>query len=323
MMPYALNNLLDDCARGLSLSREVVIEQWAVLAEDHADVRPTAKAIRGYVSKAPERITAYHATRLQELLEAQSEPSAVPAQRAYRRALGRCAQTIGVGGPDKAARRRIQINYGSSLASESHGIGDQLAGYEGVYALTRLQTDNLRFYQDILVLKRTDRTKLLVTLLAQPVICRGFGYLVQGALYCPTMGTERETRRRRIASLMIARDANDRTDIMCGILMGLSTADIHPVSIPIFLNRVPSPSADLMSIEIKTERQIRERMAGYNSEICNVPAELKQFYGLPKRTARSIGYTILDPAAINNPFRDTRSVAIQVSSSLKRLCSNW
>lgn len=323
LMPYVLNNLIDDCARGLSLSREAVIERWALLAEDHADVRPTAKAIKSYVSKAPSRITAYHATRLQELLETQTEPASPSAKSAYRRALTQCARATGAGGPKKAARRRIQINYGSSLRSESQRVGELLAVYEGVFALSRLQTDNRRFYQDILVLKRTDRTKLLVTLIAEPVICRGYGYLVQGALYCPTMGREDATRRRRVASLMIARDANERTDIMCGILMGLSTADIHPVSIPVFLSRMSNASPDLMNIEAKTEGQIRDRMAGYKSEMAEVSAELMQFYGLPKRSTGSIGYTILDPAAINDPFRNSRSGALQISKRLRRICSSW
>jgi hypothetical protein len=261
--------------------------------------------------------------RLQQLLKPQPEPPDGERRRAYRRALQTFEKVLGADGGAKAYERRVQINYEHELCSDSPRIADKLARYEGAYALTRMQADNLCFYQDILVLKVTRRTKLLVTLIAPSAIFRGFGYLVQGGLFCPIMGQDIAAGRRRVASLLIARDATERTDIMCGFLVGLSNEGIHPVSLPVFFSKIDGPSDKLMNIDELAEDQIRRRVARYDNKLRADDTTLKDFYGVPARQEGSIGYALLNPATVNSPFRANPDSPIRPSDALMRLCRKW
>ncbi len=129
----------------------------------------------------------------------------------------------------------------------------EIDAIRGAYALWRYETGDQAFQQELLLLhgdRGKTRWATRATYVRPQIVYRGTFHVLEGVLSCTLGGypvapsPETPNGHPKANKLLVTRDGNDRTDILCGVLSGVATGTLVALVMPIILIRI-APLSDM------------------------------------------------------------------------------
>jgi hypothetical protein len=151
----------------------------------------------------------------------------------------------------------------------------EIDAIRGAYALWRYETGDQGFQQELLLLhgeRGKSRWATRATYVRPQIVYRGTFHVLEGVLSCTLGGypvapsPETPNGHPKANKLLVTRDGNDRTDILCGVLSGVATGALVALVMPIILIRIPLPP-DMDAIAAHSDAHLAQAIAETNPVI--------------------------------------------------------
>ena len=176
------------------------------------------------------------------------------------------ARDLCVGYISPKRRARFEKHLDSSVYHQT-GKSATPSSLSGLYVICRFGTSTGRFCQELLILRDEGerQPRMNATLICHDLVLRGIWHILDKTIYSTVYGYRAGRRPHSVNALLCGSD--DEFSVLGGILSGITSAENHPVTLPVIAVRMKDVDPATLALGDETDEFILRRFNPINNSL--------------------------------------------------------